>query len=341
MPRCPIALTPRAALAAFALLASLAALAGIHPAPAAGQNIQRFLDGRLGRLSPTVEYTVTGRFREGVDQPGGDMAFEQHDLFFSVPIVQNEPREWSAQVGLRALDFHTDARLPDTGEAFPDSLWDVSVGTTYRWRTARGWTAGFNLSVGSASDEPFDSEDELTVSGSFFVRIPDGERNAWVVMTNMSNQRQFLRYVPLVGVGYWYNPGPEFQALLGAPVTSVRWQATDWLTLSALYLVPRTAQAKAAFAVGDGAEAYVGYAFDNQSYFRADRSDDDDQLTFYEQRVEGGLRVDLGDRAWFDVGGGYGFNRFWYEADEFDDRGDNRINLSDGPFAFVQLGIRF
>lgn len=312
-----------------------------RPVPAPGQDIQRLLDARLGRLSPTLEYAATAHFREGVDQPGGDLAFEQHDLFLSVPIVQDEDREWSAQAGLRALDFHTDARLPDTGEAFPDSLWDVQVGTSYRFRTARDWTGGFNLSVGSASDEPFESRDEVTVQGTAFARIPHGERNAWIVMLNASNERQFLRYVPLPGVAYAYHPSRRFQALVGVPVTSVRWQAADWLTLSALYLLPRTARAKAAFTVAPGAEAYVGYRFDHQSWFRADRSDEDDQLTFYEQRVEGGLRLELGERVWLDVGGGYAFNRFFYEADEFDDRGDNRINLSDGPFGFLQLGIRF
>ncbi len=323
------------------VLAALAMVVTGLSVPAAGQDVRRLLDARLGQLGPTAEYAATLHLREGVDQPDGDLSFEQHDLFLSTPIVQDKRREWSAHANLRALDFHTDARLPDTGEAFPDSLWNVELGTTYRFRTAQNMMAGFHLTAGSASDEPFDSEDELVFSGLAFLAIPQSERNAWVIALSASNKRQFLRYVPLPGLAYWYNPDERLQALLGLPVTYVRWQATDGLELSALYVVPRTGRARATFAVGQGADAYVGYVFDHQSYFRADRADDDDELTFYEQRVEGGLEFDLGDNADLTLGGGYAFNRFFYEGDEYDDRGDNRINFSDGPFAFLRFSVHF
>jgi hypothetical protein len=42
-----------------------------------------------------------------------------------------------------------------------------------------------------------------------------------------------------------------------------------------------------------------------------------------------------------DVSGGFAFDRFWFEGEDFDDRGFNRINLTDGPFASANIRVRF
>jgi len=43
--------------------------------------------------------------------------------------------------------------------------------------------------------------------------------------------------------------------------------------------------------------------------------------------------------VFIDLGGGYAFDRFWFEDDDYDDRGDTRIDIDDGLFVMLQVGI--
>lgn len=42
-----------------------------------------------------------------------------------------------------------------------------------------------------------------------------------------------------------------------------------------------------------------------------------------------------------DVDAGYSFDRFYFEGEDYGDRGRNRIDVGDGPFVQVRVGARF
>jgi hypothetical protein len=322
-------------LAAAAVLAALAAPALAQP------DMGEWLDGRLGRRQVTADYGASFYFRQDTDQPGRRLNMEEHDLRFSAPIVQDETREWSLSAGLRVLDLHTGARLPDTAETFPDALYDVRVGTTYRFRLRDSWLAGMNLTVGSPSDRPFHSADEWSVQAAGFLKVPHGEHGAWVFLLQYANQREFLPHVPLPGIAYSWRPSDRLHTIVGLPFASVRWKPADAVTLSGSYFIPRTVHLKAAWQCAPGTDLYLGFDWDHQTYFRAGRPDDDDRFFYYEKRVALGVRRELGRNVWVDVTGGYAFDRFFFEGEDYDERGDNRVDVADGPFAGVRVGLRF
>ena len=115
----------------------------------------------------------------------------------------------------------------------------------------------------------------------------------------------------------------------------------DKLTVSSAYLLPRTVHAKISYELVEGLSLYGGFDWQNQRWFRADRADDDDRLFYYEKKAAVGLRWEPVKNWTVDLQGGYGFDRFFFEGEEYDDRGDNRISLSDGFFIGVQTGMRF
>src|SRR5262249_48597592 len=63
---------------------------------------------------------------------------------------------------------------------FPDELWDLSAGLSYRHKFDNGWTGGVSLTVGTASDRPFNSIDEMYFRFFSLVRVPQGEHNVWL-----------------------------------------------------------------------------------------------------------------------------------------------------------------
>ena len=93
------------------------------------------------------------------DQPvagqPAELGLLQQDFSLSVPLRQSPTDEWSASVRVRNQEFATGAVLPDTGEPFPDELWNIRFGTGYRHRFESGWIGALDVTVGSPSDKPF------------------------------------------------------------------------------------------------------------------------------------------------------------------------------------------
>ena len=144
-----------------------------------------------------------------------DLGYVQNDFSLLVPLWQDGPDELSLTTHVRAEIFHTDAILPDTLQPFPDELWNVRFGTTYRRLFDNGWIAGGSLSVGSASDKPFESVNEMTAGVHAFLRVPSGEHNAWLFSLSYSPTGELS--FPIPGVAYAWVPSDDFRMNVGLP----------------------------------------------------------------------------------------------------------------------------
>jgi hypothetical protein len=222
----------------------------------------------------------------------------------------------------------------------PETYWDLRLGGTYRHRFDNGWIAGGNLTVGSASDRPFDTIDEWIVTGTGFLRIPHGERNGWLIYANYSNVREFLPHVPIPGAGYQFVVNDRLRGLVGVPFNSVSWEPIDRLTLEASYLIPRTIHSKISYRILEPVKIYAGFDWDSDRFFRADRDDSRDRISYYEKRVMGGVRWDITEKLWLDFAGGFAFDRFMFEGRDYGDRDKNRVSIENGPMLMLQIGLR-
>lgn len=303
--------------------------------------IMGWLGPEVGQLSVRGDYRVTYYPEKDVDDQTSDLELTQHDALLIAPVWQDADHEWSILGGLRYQDYDTGARLPDTGKKFAGELWNLQVGNTYRHRFQNGWIATANLTVGSPSDEPFHSWDEMSVTGTGVVRIPYRERHAWLVMVNYANNREFMPHVPIPGAAFWFEPSPTFRAVIGIPLAAVEFRPTESFRADLQYFMVRTVRARARYRVSGPVEVYLGFEWRNQRYFLVDRRDEDDRLFYYEKRGLGGATITLSRMVRLDLSGGYAFDRFYFEGETWDDRRDNRIDIEDGPFISARLGFRF
>ncbi len=74
--------------------------------------------------------------------------------------------------------------------------------------------------------------------------------------------------------------------------------------------------------------------------YRADRPNRGDQLFYYEKRLTTGARFDL-RHVELELSGGYAFDRFFFEGENYSDCHDNRLDIGAGPFVAVRVSIRF
>jgi hypothetical protein len=85
----------------------------------------------------------------------------------------------------------------------------------------------------------------------------------------------------------------------------------------------------------------VAYDWGHRQWLRHGRPDDDHRLFFYEMKTTAGIEWELARRVSLVVAGGYGFERMWFEADDYGDRNDNRINVGSGPLLSLNLVVTF
>lgn len=321
------------ALAALALLALTA--------PAAAE--LSFLDWLNPRKNPplSAKFETDGRCKQNADPGSEDMGWMDYDLTASVPVWSNDRQDVTVLGRFRAIDICSDALLPKTGERFPDALYDIQLGGLYRHKFDNGWLAGLKAGFGSRSDEPFATADEWTVDATAFLRIPAGEHNAWVVLLSYDNTRTFLRHAPLPGGGYLYSPDRSLTVLAGVPFSMVRWVPVERLTLSAMYGFPRRLHAEAEYELVKDVKVFAAFDWTNMSFLRHGRGDYRNRLAYHEKRLGGGVRWRISEQVSLEAAAGAAFDRFWYEAKEYDDRHGTKIDLDCGPFAKVNVAVRF
>lgn len=306
---------------------------------------------RVGELEASADYQNRSYFNQRTDQADADMQMTDHDLKVLLPVWQNDTDELAVTGRFKSLHLDTEALLPPTWklndpgtwsyEPFPDHLWDVRLGAGYRHKLDNGWIIGGQLEVGWPSDRPFNSFDDVAINANAFLRVPRGQRDAWLFFLNYANNREFWPHVPIPGVAYSWEPDDKLRALLGVPFSNLRYQPFEQLLLEASYFVPRTVSTKVSYLPVKPVRLYTGFEWSNQRFFRHDREDEDERLFYYEKRLQGGVRWDITEKIYVDVGGGFAFDRFWFEGEEYGDRGDSRINVGDGPFLAARVGITF
>jgi len=291
-------------------------------------------------LNTNVKHRFLYRSRGHLPRPvaGQDakLGFVQHDLAYH--------RQRCDMLGalpalrVRAIDVCAPPRLPDTGEPFPQHLWDVQASAAIISMVPPG---ALNITFGSASDVPFASADEMTLDVTWMSMIPC--RRSWVLvpLVNWHNNRDYLNAVPLPGLAALWNPGEKLAAGMGFPASFISARPVDGLWLAASWAFPQTVYTRARYELLEGLHVYGGFEWANQRYFRHDREEPEQRLWYDEKRLLGGVRWEIGARAFLDLSGGWAFDRMFFEGERYEDRDHNRLDVDDGPFLWLRFGLHF
>jgi hypothetical protein len=327
----------------FVLALTVTLVLGLTGPAAAQTELMLLLNPTLGKQTPRFDYRITTFTDEHVRGQDTDFSYIQHRPVLSVPLWQDAVDEWVVSAALRMQDFDTRAMFPDSGGSFPGELWDAAAAITYRHKFENNWIGSVNLSVGSASDKPFNSWDEMYIRATALLRVPQGENNAWLFSILYANDERFffgLSGIPIPGIAYQWVPSKYFQAIVGIPFTSVQFRPVEQFTIDAQYIPVRRVRSRATYVVFAPLRIWLQYDWDNEHYALAGRDDKDDRLFYYEQRVTAGVRFDL-RHVGIEIAGGRIFDRFYFTGETWSNRDDNRIEVTNGWFGAAQLSLRF
>ncbi len=298
------------------------------------------MQGFGGGMFPSDSLRYRATWLPGVPVQGQATNFQMvgQDLSFTHPLWTDPLNALSVSGGVRNDIIQTGAILPNTGQPIPSDLWNVNLGLRYFRQLDNGWMAGGGVSLDSASDHPFAAVQEMNVGLNAMLRIPQGEHNAWIfsLMYSPTSELNF----PLPGVVFSWNPSPQFHANIGLPF-QVTWRPSEDWQFQASYMLIHTIHVKAQYRLAEHLRAFAAYDWTNEAYTLLERPEDDDRLFLYDQRVSMGLQASLFHHWTASLAGGYVFDRYLFEGTSFAASGADRVNLGNGPFAALNLGLRY
>ncbi|MFP4502039.1 MAG: hypothetical protein ACLFTT_13640 [Candidatus Hydrogenedentota bacterium] len=273
---------------------------------------------------------------EDIKDTGESLGLTEYELDLRVPVWHAEGQVLFAGASVYGLDLDTDGLLAP-GIALPSDLYDVSAGLGYLRELDRGWTVAGTLRVGSASDELFDSSDEIYLQGTGLLRIPDG-RNAWILAFHADTRHDWPVYP---GVGYQWQFESGRYLVLGLPFLVAGGPITDRLRFETSYFPIDNVRAALRYEATENITPYLTFAWNSHYFVRAGRDDDDDRLEFEDKRIAAGVAFDLGEHVRFDIEAGYAFDRWFGEGDDRSDRDDDSIDLDDAGYLGGSLRLAF
>jgi hypothetical protein len=291
---------------------------------------------------PTVgTYQGADYFVVPVRDQDTHLGYYQQSLSVLMPVWQDHTDAFIANAHVGVTSFNTNAVLPDSMQRFPAELWNVGLGGTYRHIYDNGWLGTAGVSIGSPSDKPFNNINDMSISINGTLRVPSGERNAWVFGVALSSNSQVLPFIPIPSVAYFWSPSPSFMALVGFPFANVVWRPTeDWI-LSANYALLTNFQARVSYRVARTTYLFAALDFQNQNYFLADRTDLNQRFYMYDDRLSAGVQMFLNRHASLNVSGGYVFGRRFFESTNGTSATSDEVNVAPGAFAGAAVQIRY
>ncbi len=307
----------------------------------AQNNVFSFFDTQPEDKSFLFEYQNRYFSEESVEDQNTDFEMWEHDYLLRLPVYQWTDGRVGFFTKVEHLDMDTEMILPDTGRDFPQDLYDLQFGFDYNQEFDNGWTFGSILSTGSASDKLFDTSDEFMVKYTGYLTVPSLQQNRWIFLLNYSNNRSFLNNIPIPGMGYLWNYSEDYQFLLGFPFLGLRANPVERVKFTFSYIPVRNIVTELSYQVCDPVELFTNFTMREQHYLLSGRRDDDDRLFFYEKRASAGFRYAVCEYFAMELSGGFAFDRYFFEGEDFDDRHKNRVDIDDGWYSEINATFTF
>ncbi len=299
-----------------------------------------FLPGVMGPKITGPVIRVTGRQDISAESQQGERSdVQQASAFALVPVSSSEKHLLSLSASTQILALDTVQTLPGSARSIPGTLWNVSFGASYLRNYSSGDSSTFSASFGSASDRPFTAGHVNAIGATAVYSHPSGDRKTWLFLLNYSNNRAFMNNIPMPGVAYVFvDESRTFNAVIGIPYLSVRWEfVPSWtVSFSSHITYLRTDLSKRLFGP---AQLYAFFEWNQQPYFRSDRTDRSLRIFFDEKKVGLGLKSPLSSFLMADLSFGLSADRRVFEAVSYF-KNPSKASLGNALYMALALSFR-
>lgn len=283
----------------------------------------------LSPESPSTAIDIEGSFapERELDSTGKKTHVFNSTVELNQRVYRGDVNQFSVGARYNKLDL--------TKGDFVDDLYNEQFTLNWKHTLPEEKFFLFNGSFGSASDKPFKSSRDNTIGANILYKYS----SKWFVIVNYSNNRSFLNNVPIPGAFYVSEASRTKTLILGFPF--ILWMQplnSNW-SFRYIGLIPWSHRFRLYYERIKIVRPYVGIEQHPQTYFLHDREERTDRLFWFERKLTAGFEGTLIRELKYDLGGGYAFDRQFFEARNFSEKKNFLVNLE--ASWFVALGIKY
>jgi hypothetical protein len=255
-------------------------------------------------------------------------------------LSEDETQSLQANFKLDSMQFPQSIPLGSSGITTPMNLQDIDFGAIYNKKINENEDWGIIGSLGSDSDMPFNSYRELDVNITLTYHKKQDALHSWFFLLNEANNRSFLPWVPVPGIGYFViYPQAHVQAFYGIPFFFGFQPAKEW-NLTVSYFLLTMLNAEVDYKIDHG-RLYGSFQWSPQTWLRAGRSDTIAHIIFETKKLTLGWQIDLPGSLYLNIGGGFAFDQRVAEAESILSSGITYSYLPAGGFGQVEIAHKF
>lgn len=282
-------------------------------------------NGGFGRAGKQ-KVTIFGRLTNDILLNAGDgleerkkTASRQQEALIFVPITQSPDSSYGAMAKAQSLEFNQLESHSNFKPVDKLSSYEYGLSWTHEQWNENSW--GLNASVGSASDQPFQGSDVLTVNATLTRKYVTSPKTSWLFFLNYSNNRSVLSNIPIPGFAYSFaNLSGTQGALVGLPFFTYWWRPTAKAYLSSAVFLPSKAALQAGYMVWGAIQANLKVEYGQQVYMRHLRETKDVRIFYDTKKAAFSLKSYFGPATFIELEIARVFDRSFYD-------GKNAFNL--------------
>jgi hypothetical protein len=230
--------------------------------------------------------------------------------------------------------------LDTSFSGLPRQLQDQSVAIGFPIAKYDDWIFGASVGAGYAGDSFFGDGDGYYALASLAAFKQLDETSALVLVLDYDGNRTFLPDIPLPGVAYIKRITDKLELTAGVPYSSIRWEATDQLTLELGFYIPEDLRIDIGYEVIPHWSIFGRARQQREAFFIDGLVENHDRIIFEQRRAEAGIRYEPCAAFHADIALGYAWNGEFSQG--FDSRDTDEIaDISDEPYLRAGLELRY
>ena len=237
------------------------------------------------------------------------------------------------------LNTHTSLKGDAQQRGFPSQLLDASFAFGTFLAKYNDWVYGVTLGAGYAGDHPFDTGRAWYAHCDFVVARKFSENDALGIGLDYDGHRSYLPDCPLPGFGWSHTLDPHWDAVIGAPISSITWHPDDHWRLYFDYLVYTDLDADISYKFLKHWAVFTSFQTRRDQFYISELHGHT-RLLYGQKRAEGGVRFQPMPSLTISGAIGYAFSTDFRRG--WDYRSTSQyVYVSNEPYLRIGVDFRF